>query len=112
MIIKPLNRPAGIIFFEPAEERGKVAGYLAKYAIKHTECVGGLDRRLKADGLALLPVPEHMHQLVVVAWRLALRESGLRTDRWAHQLGYAGISYQIGATRPRSRNCGQPERAG
>jgi hypothetical protein len=26
------------------EERAKVAGYLAKYAIKHTECVGGLGR--------------------------------------------------------------------
>ncbi|MGH8900061.1 MAG: replication initiator [Egibacteraceae bacterium] len=32
-----------------AEERAKVAGYLAKYATKHTECVGGLDRRLKVE---------------------------------------------------------------
>ena len=27
---------------------------------------------------------------MIVAWRLALRDSGLRTDRWAHQLGYGG----------------------
>ncbi|MGH8907273.1 MAG: replication initiator [Egibacteraceae bacterium] len=72
------------------EERGKVAGYLAKYAVKHTEAVGGLDRRLKVDDLALLAVPEHIWRLVVVAWRLALRDPGLRTDRWAHQLGYGG----------------------
>jgi hypothetical protein len=72
------------------EERGKVAGYLAKYATKHTECVGGLDRRLEANDLAILPVSEHIHRLVTAAWLLALRDPQLRTDRWAHQLGYGG----------------------
>ncbi|MGH8900062.1 MAG: replication initiator [Egibacteraceae bacterium] len=38
----------------------------------------------------MLPVPEHVHRLVVVAWLLALHDPGLRTDRWAHQLGYGG----------------------
>jgi hypothetical protein len=46
-----------------AGERGKVAGYIAKYATKHTECIGGLDRRLKTDDLALLCVPEHVRRL-------------------------------------------------
>jgi hypothetical protein len=72
------------------EERAKVAGYLAKYATKHTECVGGLDRRLNVDDLAMLPVSEHIYRLVITAWLLAIREPELRTDRWAHQLGYGG----------------------
>ena len=72
------------------EERAKVAGYLAKYATKHTECVGGLDRRLKVDDLDTLPVSEHIHRLVITAWLLAVRDPELRTDRWAHQLGYRG----------------------
>ncbi|MGH3925323.1 MAG: replication initiator, partial [Pseudonocardiaceae bacterium] len=72
------------------EERAKVAGYLAKYATKHTECVGGLDRRLKVEDLDVLPVSEHVHRLVVAAWLLALHDPGLRSDRWAHQLGYGG----------------------
>ncbi|MGH8903788.1 MAG: replication initiator [Egibacteraceae bacterium] len=72
------------------EERAKVAGYLAKYATKHTECVGGLDRRLKVEDLDVLPVSEHVHRLVVTAWLLPLYASELGTDRWAHQLGYGG----------------------
>jgi replication initiator protein RepSA len=72
------------------EERAKVAGYLAKYATKHTECVGGLDRRLKVDDLAWLPVSEHIYRLVITAWLLAVRDPELGTDRWAHQLGYGG----------------------
>jgi hypothetical protein len=73
-----------------AEERGKVAGYLAKYATKHTECVGVLDRRLKVDDLAVLVVPEHTYRLVITAWLLAIHHPELATDRWAHQLGYGG----------------------
>jgi hypothetical protein len=72
------------------EERAKVAGYLAKYATKHTECVGGLDRRLKAADLTVLAVSEHIYRLVITAWLLAIREPQLGTDRWAHQLGYGG----------------------
>jgi hypothetical protein len=73
-----------------AEERGKIAGYLAKYATKHTEYVGGLDRRLNVDDLAVLAVPEHTYRLVITAWLLALHDPELGTDRWAHQLGYGG----------------------
>jgi len=71
-------------------ERHKIAGYLAKYATKHTECLRGLDRPVKVDDLDALPVSEHVHRLVFTAWRLALRDSTLRTDRWAHQFGYGG----------------------
>jgi hypothetical protein len=73
-----------------AEQRSKIAGYLAKYATKHTECVGGLDRRINVEDLDVLAVPEHTRRLVLVAWRLVLRDPGLRTDRWAHQLAYGG----------------------
>jgi hypothetical protein len=72
------------------DEGAKFAGYLAKYSTKHTECIGGLDRRLKMEDLAVLPVSEHVHRLVLVAWLLAVRDPNLRTDRWAHQLGYGG----------------------
>jgi hypothetical protein len=72
------------------EERSKIAGYLAKYATKHTECVGSLDRRLKVDDLAWLPVAEHIYRLVITAWLLAVCDPQLGTDRWAHQLGYGG----------------------
>ncbi|MGH8930056.1 MAG: replication initiator [Egibacteraceae bacterium] len=71
-------------------ERHKIAGYLAKYATKHTECVGGLDRPVKLEDLDALPVSEHVRRLVLTAWRLALHDSKLRTDRWAHQFGYGG----------------------
>lgn len=73
-----------------SEERAKIAGYLAKYATKHTECVGGLDRRITVNDLDVLPVSEHIHRLVVTAWLLGLHDPALRTDRWAHQLGYGG----------------------
>ncbi len=33
---------------------------------------------------------EHVRRLVIVAWRLALHDTKLRTDRWAHQFGYGG----------------------
>ncbi len=51
---------------------------------------GRLDRRVKVEDLDVLPVSEHVHRLVVTAWLLPIREPGLRTDRWAHQLGYGG----------------------
>lgn len=72
------------------EQRSKVAGYLAKYATKHTETAGGLDRPVKAEDLGLLPVCDHAHRLIVTAHLLAVHAPQLRTDRWAHQLGFGG----------------------
>ncbi|MQB01957.1 MAG: hypothetical protein GEU78_17105 [Actinobacteria bacterium] len=78
--------------------RGVIAGYLAKYATKHTEAFGpGLDRCLTVEMLASLPVNLHIHRMVLASWRLDRhyqprheRERDLKLARWAHQLGFGG----------------------
>jgi len=77
--------------------RGQVAGYLAKYATKHTEALGAaLDRRVRAEDLPTLAASSHVTRLVATALLLASRyprRTGgrpLNLDRWAHQLGYGG----------------------
>ncbi|MFI0450721.1 replication initiator [Actinomadura sp. 6N118] len=70
-----------------------VAGYIAKYATKATECLGTLDRRLHADDdLAALKVTEHARRLMAACLRLgALEElAELRLTAWAHMLGFRG----------------------
>ncbi|GAA2156440.1 replication initiator [Actinomadura napierensis] len=70
-----------------------VAGYIAKYATKAAECVGTLDRRIRAtDDLADLPVTAHARRLIAECLRLgALDEyAGLRLAEWAHMLGFRG----------------------
>src|SRR3954452_16390704 len=68
------------------------AGYIAKYATKSTEAVGGLMYRLDAGDLQRLKVRPHVRRLVECAWRLGghrhLHE--LRLRRWGHQLGFRG----------------------
>ncbi|MBC6462421.1 replication initiator [Actinomadura sp. HBU206391] len=70
-----------------------VAGYIAKYATKAAECVGTLDRRLRAtDELTDLPVTGHARRLIAECLRLgALPElADLRLSEWAHMLGFRG----------------------
>jgi hypothetical protein len=70
-----------------------VAGYIAKYATKAAECVGTLDRRVRAtDDLADLPVTAHARRLIAECLRLgALDEyAALRLTEWAHMLGFRG----------------------
>jgi hypothetical protein len=70
-----------------------VAGYIAKYATKAAECVGTLDRRIRAtDDLADLPVSNHARRLIAECLRLgALPEMAeLRLVAWAHMLGFRG----------------------
>jgi hypothetical protein len=75
-----------------AGEAPSLAGYVAKYATKSTEVVGGLTHRLAAADIAGLRVRDHVRRLVECAWRLGgepdLRE--LRLRRWAHALGFRG----------------------
>jgi hypothetical protein len=75
-----------------AEEAASCAGYIAKYATKSTEVVGGLMYRLEASDLEHLKVRPHVHRFIECAWRLGryphLHE--LRLRRWAHQLGFRG----------------------
>ena len=71
------------------------AGYIAKYATKSTEAVGGLMYRLEQSDLEHLKVRPHIRRYVECAWRLGryphLHE--LRLRRWAHQLGFRGHSF-------------------
>jgi hypothetical protein len=92
-----------------AEERGKVAGYLAKYATKHTECVGGLDQRLTVDDLALLPLSEHARRLVVVAggWPYTI-QSWARIGGRISSATAATSSPNPATTQPPSPRCAQP----
>jgi hypothetical protein len=74
------------------EEAALCAGYIAKYATKSTEVVGGLMYRLEASDLELLKARPPVRRFVECAWRLGryphLHE--LRLRRWAHQLGFRG----------------------
>lgn len=68
------------------------ASYIAKYATKSTEAVGGLTHRLGARDIAALRVRDHVRRYIECAWRLGgephLRD--LRLRRWAHTLGFRG----------------------
>jgi hypothetical protein len=70
-----------------------VAGYIAKYATKAAECVGTLDRRLRAtDDLADLPMSGHARRLIGECLCLGALEdmADLRLTEWAHMLGFRG----------------------
>jgi hypothetical protein len=73
-------------------EAARCASYIAKYATKSTEVVGGLTERLGAGDLAGLRVRDHVRRYIGCAWRLGgeshLRD--LRLRRWAHTLGFRG----------------------
>jgi hypothetical protein len=73
-------------------EAASCAGYIAKYATKSTEVVGGLVYRLEERDLDNLPVRPHVRRLVECAWELATAPElrGLRLRRWAHALGFRG----------------------
>ncbi len=72
------------------EGRHQAAGYLAKYATKHTEALGPLDRRLKLEHLPVLAVNGHVNRLVVACWLLSRVYPDLRLAQWSHQLGFGG----------------------
>src|SRR4051812_8630513 len=77
---------------DSAVEAASCAGYIAKYATKSTEAVGGLMYRLEASDLGRLRVRPHIRRYVEAAWRLGGQRHlhGLRLRRWAHQLGFRG----------------------
>jgi hypothetical protein len=75
----------------------KVASYLAKYATKSTETVGGVTVRITADNVDIHGNPKtHLGRLIRAAWRIGRvpdtaenqRYRALR--RWAHRLGHGG----------------------
>ena len=73
-------------------EAASCAGYIAKYATKSTEAVGGLMHRLSARDVEQLRVRPHVARMVRCAWDLATRPHlrALRLRRWAHALGFRG----------------------
>jgi len=77
---------------ETAREAAATAAYIAKYATKSTEAVGGLMYRLDASDLRNLKVRPHVRALVECAWGLGGERhlDGLRLRRWAHALGFRG----------------------
>jgi hypothetical protein len=75
----------------------RVASYLAKYATKSTEAVGGVTVRITADNVDIHGSPRtHLGRLIRAAWRLShvpdtpehRRYRAL--GRWAHRLGHGG----------------------
>jgi hypothetical protein len=60
-----------------------VAGYLAKYATKDAQKGGGLDRRIRVEGvIERAELSDHARALMRSAWTLS--------PRWAHNLGFRG----------------------
>jgi Replication initiator protein, pSAM2 len=84
--VRPLEMGSSV------EQAAACATYIAKYATKSTEAVGGLTHRLDAADLASLRVREHVRRYIQCAWHLGggahLHELQLR--RWAHTLGFRG----------------------
>jgi hypothetical protein len=76
-----------------SETRREVAGYLAKYATKSTEHVGGLLRSVTEQQLDALPVREHVRAYLRAAFALAgdrELDERRRFGRYAHTLGFRG----------------------
>jgi hypothetical protein len=60
-----------------------VAGYLAKYATKDAQSGGGLDRRIRVEGVIdRAELSDHARALMRSAWTLS--------PRWAHSLSFRG----------------------
>jgi hypothetical protein len=60
-----------------------VAGYLAKYATKDAHAGGGLDHRIRVEGvIERAELSDHARALMRSAWTIS--------PRWAHTLGFRG----------------------
>ncbi len=68
------------------------ASYIAKYATKSTESVGGLTRRINHAQINMVDVSEHVRRYLETAWQLGERAEfkHLNLHRWAHCLGFRG----------------------
>ena len=77
--IRPIPRNANV----GDADRTAVAGYLAKYATKDAGVGGGLDRRIRVQGvIERSELSDHARSLMRSAWTLS--------PRWAHSLGFRG----------------------
>ncbi len=77
--VRPIPRTAN----RGDADRTAVAGYLAKYATKDAGAGGGLDRRIRVEGvIERAELSDHARALMRSAWTLS--------PRWAHSLGFQG----------------------
>jgi hypothetical protein len=84
---------------DTGEQRGEIAGYLAKYATKSTEQAGGLLHKINADQVDAVDVREHVRSYMRTAFELhddtrgATSRPNQRPPRLAacaHAFGYRG----------------------
>ena len=66
------------------------ARYIAKYATKSAEDFGLGHHRITPEALPLLDVPDHVEQLVRIAWQLGEHPAYEGLRRWIHMLGFRG----------------------
>jgi len=73
-------------------ERGRVAGYLAKYATKSTEQAGSVCHPITETAVDALPVRDHVRAYLRTAFELQADPAlaGRRFGACAHALGYRG----------------------
>jgi hypothetical protein len=92
-----------------ADEAGRIAAYIAKYATKSTADAGGASSRIRHEHkLDHLRCREHARRLITGAWRLGANVDldGKRLRRGRTSLGSAGTaSPRAGGSRPPSRRC-------
>jgi len=111
-----------LVLGEDRAEAGRVAAYIAKYATKSTEAVGGVTSKIKsARALRGLRCRDHARRHIESAWRLGGHPEldGKRLRRWAHQLRFGGhcftksrrYSMTSKALREARPACGRPLRA-
>jgi hypothetical protein len=70
-----------------------VAAYIAKYATKGTEAIGGIPVPIRSlADLDDWDVTPHVRRLITACWQLGQRQpyQDLHLAKWAHQLGYRG----------------------
>jgi hypothetical protein len=71
------------------EQRGEIAGYLAKYATKSTEQAGGPLHRVDAEQVEKAPVREHVRAYMRAAFELHQRATKLRPQARPQRAGPA-----------------------
>ncbi|HLN17142.1 MAG TPA: replication initiator, partial [Acidimicrobiales bacterium] len=70
---------------------GRLASYVAKYAVNSSTADGALDQRIRnAEDLAARRLSSHERRQVATAWRLGAGRDRAHLRRYAHCFGYGG----------------------
>ena len=92
------------------EQRGEIAGYLAKYATKSTEQAGGLLHRITPDGVTRAKVREHVRTFMSSAFVLDAIAASHRDTHHAAQRRRAGAGRRDRLAHRRARRCASSAR--